>query len=153
MPLGETSLQFVTVGDPGNVADTEDGNVGCGSVSYAYRMGTYDVTFGQYCQFLNAVARTDPYGLYNNWHGLQQTTFPVDPASARRAVRAVTATPWQEATRKQRIARACICQLGRGGAILQLAAKLLSPQGPRGTGTTETGAYTLNGNSTRLDRP
>ena len=29
-------------------------------------MGKYDVTVGQYCQFLNAVAKTDTYGLYNS---------------------------------------------------------------------------------------
>ena len=29
-------------------------------------MGEYDVTVGQYCQFLNAVAKTDTYGLYNS---------------------------------------------------------------------------------------
>ena len=28
-------------------------------------MGKYDVTLGQYAQFLNAVAKTDTYGLYN----------------------------------------------------------------------------------------
>ena len=61
MPSGDTSLKFVTVGNPGNVADTN----GHGSVGYTYQMGEYDVTVGQYCQFLNAVATTsDPYGLY-----------------------------------------------------------------------------------------
>ena len=64
MPAGQTSLQFVTVGDPGNAADTA---TGCyGSVGYTYQMGKYDVTVGQYCQFLNAVAKTDTYGLYNS---------------------------------------------------------------------------------------
>jgi hypothetical protein len=59
---GLASLQFVTVGDPGNVADPATGNL-YGSDPYTYQMGTYDVTVGQYCQFLNAVATTtDPYG-------------------------------------------------------------------------------------------
>ena len=62
MPNGEASLQFVTVGDPGNAADS----TGYGSVSYAYQMGKYDVTVGQYCQLLNAVAASDTYGLYNS---------------------------------------------------------------------------------------
>ncbi|MGO9114565.1 MAG: SUMF1/EgtB/PvdO family nonheme iron enzyme [Thermoguttaceae bacterium] len=82
MPAGDTSLQFVNVGDPGNVADTAvmnttsedilningspDHSTGYGSVSYDYAIGTYDVTAAQYVQFLNAVATTgDPYGLYN----------------------------------------------------------------------------------------
>ena len=64
MPNGEASLQFVTVGNPGNVADyTGFGLVG----AYTYQMGQYDVTVGQYCQFLNAVAATDTYGLYNSY--------------------------------------------------------------------------------------
>jgi formylglycine-generating enzyme required for sulfatase activity len=68
MPTGQTSLQFVTVGDPGNAPDTtveSDGTTGYGSVGYVYQMGEYDVTVGQYVQFLNAVAKTDNYGLYN----------------------------------------------------------------------------------------
>ncbi len=76
MPAGDTSLQFVNVGDPGNTADTAtmngqlninnspDNSTGYGGVSYSYAMGTYDVTVGQYVQFLNAVAKSDPYGLY-----------------------------------------------------------------------------------------
>ena len=59
---GAASLQFVTVGDPGNAADT----TGYGSLPYTYQMGQYDVTAAQYCQFLNAVAATDAYGLYNS---------------------------------------------------------------------------------------
>ena len=52
---GAASLEFVTVGDPGNAADTATGSL-YGSVPYVYQMGKYDVTVGQYCQFLNAVA-------------------------------------------------------------------------------------------------
>ena len=63
MPAGDTSLQFVTVGNPGNLADPATGNL-YGSVGYTYQMGKYDVTLGQYCQFLNAVAKTDTYHLY-----------------------------------------------------------------------------------------
>jgi len=48
---GLASLQFVTVGDPGNVADTTvmttDGTSGYGSVSYVYQIGKYDVTAAQ----------------------------------------------------------------------------------------------------------
>jgi formylglycine-generating enzyme required for sulfatase activity len=60
---GLTSLSFVPVGDANNAADPA---TGLGSVGYNYQMGTYDVTVGQYCQFLNAVAKTDTYGLYNS---------------------------------------------------------------------------------------
>jgi len=34
-------------------------------VAYIYRIGKYEVTAGQYCEFLNAVGKTDTYGLYN----------------------------------------------------------------------------------------
>ena len=72
---GQASLEFVTVGGPGNAPDTmvmNDGTTGYGSVPYVYRMGRYDVTVGQYCQFLNAVAASDTYGLYNS----QMETYP-----------------------------------------------------------------------------
>ena len=57
------SVQYnlVTVGNPGNSADT----TGFGSVSYSYQIGKYDVTIAQYTAFLNAVAKTDANGLYN----------------------------------------------------------------------------------------
>jgi sulfatase modifying factor 1 len=60
MPTGDTSLSFVTIGDPGNRS-----NGTFGAVTYVYQMGEFDVTAAQYCQFLNAVAATDTYGLYN----------------------------------------------------------------------------------------
>jgi len=61
LPSGQTNLQFVTVGDPGNAPDT----TGFGAVPYTYQMGKFDVTVAQYTQFLNAVAKTDTYGLFN----------------------------------------------------------------------------------------
>ncbi len=68
MPAGQTSLQLVTVGDPGNAPDTRESNISGqdpGAVAYVYQIGKYDVTAAQYGQFLNAVAKADPYGLYN----------------------------------------------------------------------------------------
>lgn len=38
-----------------------------GSVSYRYKIGVYEVTQGQYVEFLNDVAASDPYGLWGNW--------------------------------------------------------------------------------------
>lgn len=58
---GLTSLETVPVGNPGNAAD----DTGYGAVSYEYRIGKYEITTGQYTEFLNAVAKTDTYGLYN----------------------------------------------------------------------------------------
>jgi len=59
---GIASLETVWVGNAGNTADT----TGFGSVSYAYNISKYEVTAGQYAEFLNAVAKTDGYGLYNS---------------------------------------------------------------------------------------
>jgi len=46
----------------GNTADA----TGYGAVNYEYRIGKYEITIGQYVEFLNAVAKSDPYGLYNS---------------------------------------------------------------------------------------
>ena len=54
-------MDMVTVGDPGNADDT----TGYGSVGYEYQIGKYEVTIGQYTEFLNAVAATDTYSLYS----------------------------------------------------------------------------------------
>jgi len=65
-------IDTVPVGDPGNAGELSGAGAGgygpdriCGSVAYAYNIGTYEVTAGQYTDFLNEVARTDTYGLYN----------------------------------------------------------------------------------------
>jgi formylglycine-generating enzyme len=68
MPTGVTSLEFVTIGNPGNLPDTRvmnDGTTAYGAVGYTYWMGRFEVTSAQYVAFLNAVARIDPYGLYS----------------------------------------------------------------------------------------
>jgi len=72
--LGEgfTNLETVAVGDPGNVGELSGLGEAystpdriCGSVSYNYNIGKYEVTAAQYTDFLNKVAKTDTYGLYN----------------------------------------------------------------------------------------
>jgi len=55
------SFDWVTVGDPGNVAD----DTGFGSVGETYRISKYEVTNAQYAEFLNAKAASDALGLYN----------------------------------------------------------------------------------------
>jgi len=59
--VGLASLETVPVSDAGNAPDY----TGYGKVDYEYRIGRYEVTAGQYCEFLNAVAAADTYGLYN----------------------------------------------------------------------------------------
>ena len=142
MPAGQTNLQFVTVGDAGNGADT----TGYGSVPYAYQMGTYDVTIGQYIQFLNAVANTDTYGftiagcVVDGWFpfGIIQNggpgsySYAVAGNYSRAANCPVFFVTWGDAAR--------FCNWLQNG----------QPTGTEGQGTTETGAYTLNGDTTFL---
>jgi formylglycine-generating enzyme len=59
---GETNLSFVTIGDAGNKADAN----GYGAVAYSFEMSTYDITVSQYTAMLNAIAQTDPMGLFNS---------------------------------------------------------------------------------------
>lgn len=54
-------VDFVTIPNINNNADS----TGYGSVSYVYKIGKYPITNNQYCDFLNLKAITDPYGLYN----------------------------------------------------------------------------------------
>ena len=51
----------VPIGDPGNAADSTR----YGAVAYNYRIGKYEVTNAEYCEFLNAVAKADPHELYD----------------------------------------------------------------------------------------
>ena len=61
------NIETVYVGDAGNPNDSGNTNEPntYGGVSYGYHVGTYEVTNTQYTDFLNAVAATDPHGLYN----------------------------------------------------------------------------------------
>jgi formylglycine-generating enzyme required for sulfatase activity len=72
MPAGMTSLEMVTVGNVGNASEWSGASFGgtgpdvlVGGVDYVYQMGKFEVTTGQYTEFLNAVAATDTYGLYD----------------------------------------------------------------------------------------
>ncbi len=63
----EVIIETVTVGNPGNADDTHFD--GYGGVDYVYNIGKFEVTAGQYTEFLNAVAATDTHGLYiTNMH-------------------------------------------------------------------------------------
>ena len=57
-------IEFVPVGNAGNLADTE---TGYGAVAYDYNIGKYEVSNTQYADFLNAVVGTgtDTYALHN----------------------------------------------------------------------------------------
>ena len=69
-----TVIPTVPVGNPGNAGELSGSGAGgygpdriCGSVGYAYNIGKYEVTAGQYTDFLNKVAVTDTYSLYNTY--------------------------------------------------------------------------------------
>ena len=67
LPFGSTAtaaaIQWVTVGDPGNAPDTAP--AGYGDVSTSFRIMKYEFTNQLYTEFLNSVAKTDNYSLYN----------------------------------------------------------------------------------------
>jgi formylglycine-generating enzyme required for sulfatase activity len=67
LPLGSLAnagiIEWVTVGDPGNTADTDP--AGYGAVASSFQIMKYEFTNQQYTDFLNSVARTDTYSLYN----------------------------------------------------------------------------------------
>jgi formylglycine-generating enzyme required for sulfatase activity len=110
-------------------------------VNYAYNIGEYDVTSSQYTAFLNAVAQTDPFGVYeadNTESSMSNTIFggpgiiqSGSPGSYTYSVAAgrgnfpMTDVTFWDATRFAN-------WLDNG-----------QPTGPEGAGTTETGAYTL----------
>src|ERR1700722_8048356 len=127
------TIATVPVGNPGNAPDA----TGFGEVDYAYNIGEYDVTSSQYTAFLNAVAATDPYGLYNSSYmsgttsgnpGIIQNgssgSYTYSVAAGRGNSPVTDVTFW---------------------AAPRLANWLnnAQPTGAEGAGTTETGTYTL----------
>lgn len=118
------TIDWVTVGDTGNAADT----TGYGALANAYQIGKYEVTNAQYGAFLNAKGASNSNGIYNSnmaSYGITQSggsgsfTYNV---SATLANRPVVYVSWYDAAR--------------------FANWLVNGQG---NGSMETGAYTLNG--------
>jgi len=68
-PISATlaGYDLVKVGDPGNAAQGS-----YGAVATDFWIGKNHVTIGQYAEFLNAVAKSDPRGLYNGNMGSDQ---------------------------------------------------------------------------------
>ena len=129
------TMEWVTVGHANNAADPADGDSATagvqnfGSVGYVYQIGKYEVTYAQYGAFLNAAAKTDSYGLYTasmatggfiTRSGTSGNyTYSVTGGLENRPVTFLT---WFDAAR--------------------MANWMHNGQG---SGSTETGAYTLNG--------
>jgi formylglycine-generating enzyme len=133
------TIDWVTVGDPGNAADT----TGYGAVNYEYQIGKYDVTIGQYTAFLNAVATTDTYALYSasmasdlNIAGISRAgssgsyAYSVINNGGDSSNRPITYVSWWDAARFSN-------WMANG-----------QPTGAQSSTTTENGAYNVNGATT-----
>jgi formylglycine-generating enzyme len=130
---GAITIDTVHVGNAGNPNDPA---TGLGRVNYDYGISKYEVTIGQYVAFLNAVAATDTYNLYNpfmatnlNIAGIAQSgaSGSYTYSAIGSANRPVTYVGWGDAARFAN-------WLHNG-----------QPIGAQNANTTEDGAYTLNG--------
>ncbi len=134
------TIETVLVGNPGNPDDVVF-NGTYGAVDYEYLIGKFEITAGQYTEFLNAVAATDTYDLHHprmdydadptregcNIKQLGESgsfTYTVDPDWADRPVNYVS---WADAAR--------FANWMHNG----------QPTGAQDLTTTEDGAYFLNG--------
>jgi sulfatase modifying factor 1 len=135
----QTTLEWVNVGNAGNLAQPSSGY---GAVNYDYAIGKYELTIQQYTDFLNATAKTDTYGLYASQMATDLAVAGIlregssgsytysaiapagtTPAGANSAGnRPITYVSWLDAAR--------FANWMHNG---------------QGSGSTETGAYTLNG--------
>jgi sulfatase modifying factor 1 len=130
------SIDYASIGNAGNAADTVTPNPGYGSVAYAYKIAKNETTISQYAEFLNAVAKTDTYNLYNSSmtttfiSGITQSgtsgtfTYSVNPGSENKPI---TYVSWFDAAR--------FSNWMHNGQLT----------GAQNASTTEDGAYTLNG--------
>lgn len=126
----------VPVGNPGNQADS----TGYGAVAYSYKIGKYEVTNEEYAEFLNAVAKTDTYELYDGrmgeggdggaWGGITQSgspgsyTYTVKDGNGKKPIGYVT---WESCIR--------FCNWLSNG---------------KGKGDTETGVYQIVAGSVKV---
>lgn len=116
---------FVEVGNPNNQADL----TGYGSVGYSFKISKYETTVDQYSKFLNAVATTDYYNLYNT--SMASGAIIQNGVSNNRSYSAVEGYSKKPISYVSWFDVARYCNWLHNGA---------------GVGAnTETGAYTLNG--------
>jgi formylglycine-generating enzyme len=126
----QVTVDFRTVGNAGNAGDPN--TFGRGAVAYEFRIGAFEVTNTQYAQFLNVVAASDPNGLYNPSMGS-------DPRGG--ITRSGTAGSFTYAVRPN-MGNKPVNFVSFFDAA-RMANWLTNGQG---SGSTESGVYTLNGN-------
>lgn len=144
------NIETVPVGSPGNVGELSGVSAGVGgygpdaivgAVNYAYNMGKYEVTAGQYTAFLNAVAKIDSFGLYNPAMWSNLLGCKID----RYAGNGTEADPYQYRVAPDYADRPV--NFVSWGDAARFANWLHNgqPTGVQNPSTTEDGAYYLNG--------
>ncbi len=137
-PAHAVTIDWVTVGNAGNANDT----TGYGAVGYEYQIGKYEVTIQQYTDFLNAVAKNDPYELWHAWMGINSFTSGISRAGAPGSY------VYSVMTASGSAPYGGVSNGNRPISFVQWwdAARFANwMQNGQGSGSTETGAYTLNG--------
>ncbi len=154
---GAVDIVTVPMGNLGNSGEASGSgptSAIVGAVDYTCNIGKYEVTAGQYCEFLNAVAASDTYGLYDSsmnfnpfgcqitqngssgsyWYDFSGGEFE-DPGStaADWANRPVSHVSWGDAARF-----ANWLHNGRPGIVTPV---------PQDLNSTEDGAYYLDGST------
>ena len=127
-------MPFMYVGNPGNAADPE---TGYGAVDYDYRIGKFEVTAGQYTEFLNAVAATDTYGLYSTSMWSDSYGCKIERTGSAGSYNYSVAAAWADRP----------VNFVSWGDSARFANWLTNgmPTGAQGLTTTEDGSYFLNG--------
>lgn len=132
------NIDLVTVGNPGNAPDVWLNGTQIGSVNYVYQIGKYEITAGQYADFLNAVAKDDANGPYSTAYATQGPHIQQSGSSPNFSYS--VAPDW--AYRPMDVLllgdAARFCNWLHNG----------QPTGPQGPGTTEDGAYAITDSTT-----
>jgi len=129
------TIDWVTVGNSGNAWDTYGGKV-----TYSYQIAKYNVTIGQYAEFLNAVAVTDTYGLYDTRMGTDLRVAGIARSGGLGSYAYSVMNNAGDSTNRP-IAWVSWLDAARFANWMQNG----QPNGAQGNGTTETGAYNLGG--------
>jgi sulfatase modifying factor 1 len=125
--ISSEGMSFVVVDQPGNPADMRFGDAGRGAVDYLYSIGKYELTVAQWVEFLNAKATTD-----DGYNRLETYSNQV----VRRGFHGSYRYASQPFLENQPIMRLDWFRAARFANWMHNG---------KGAGSTETGAYALNG--------